>query len=153
MTLSARGSSSPQQGPEITNSLNDYFFKKIYLFILCMWVHCSCTDGCKPSCGCWELNFQDLCLFQLTSLNPVNSDRSVSDWSSPKIYLFIIIHKYTVADFRHTRRGHQISLRELWATMWLLGSELRISRRAVSAFTFQKSSQCSYLLSHFTSPV
>jgi hypothetical protein len=25
--------------------------------------------------------------------------------------LFIIIHKYTVADFRHTRRGHQISLR------------------------------------------
>jgi len=26
-----------------------------------------------------------------------------------KIYLFII-HKYTVAVFRHTRRGHQISL-------------------------------------------
>jgi hypothetical protein len=24
--------------------------------------------------------------------------------------LFIIIHKYTVADFRHTRRGRQISL-------------------------------------------
>jgi hypothetical protein len=24
--------------------------------------------------------------------------------------LFIIIHKYTVADFRHTRRGHKISL-------------------------------------------
>jgi hypothetical protein len=24
--------------------------------------------------------------------------------------LIIIIHKYTVADFRHTRRGHQISL-------------------------------------------
>ena len=24
--------------------------------------------------------------------------------------LFIIIHKYTVADFRHNRRGHQISL-------------------------------------------
>jgi hypothetical protein len=28
-----------------------------------------------------------------------------------KIYLFIIICKYTVADFRLTRRGHQISLR------------------------------------------
>ena len=25
--------------------------------------------------------------------------------------LFIIIHKYTVAVFKHTRRGHQISLR------------------------------------------
>jgi hypothetical protein len=24
--------------------------------------------------------------------------------------LFIIVHKFTVADFRHTRRGHQISL-------------------------------------------
>jgi hypothetical protein len=33
-----------------------WFFKKIYLFILCIWVHCSCTDGCEPSCGCWELN-------------------------------------------------------------------------------------------------
>ena len=43
-------------------------FKKIYLFILCMWVHCSClqthqkraldpmTDGCEPPCGCWDLN-------------------------------------------------------------------------------------------------
>jgi hypothetical protein len=38
------------------------------LFISCMWVHCSClqihqkrvsdhtADGCKPPCGCWELN-------------------------------------------------------------------------------------------------
>jgi hypothetical protein len=24
--------------------------------ILCIWVHCSCTDGCEPSRGCWELN-------------------------------------------------------------------------------------------------
>jgi hypothetical protein len=42
--------------------------KKIYLFILFIWVHCRCpqthqkrasypiTDGCKPPCGCWELN-------------------------------------------------------------------------------------------------
>ena len=33
------------------------FFKiKIYLCILCIWVHCSCTHGCELSCGCWELN-------------------------------------------------------------------------------------------------
>jgi hypothetical protein len=43
-----------------------HFFKD--LFILCVWVHCSCfqthqkrawdpiTDGCDPPCGCWELN-------------------------------------------------------------------------------------------------
>jgi hypothetical protein len=32
------------------------FFKK--RFILCIWVHCSCADGCEPSCGYWELNFR-----------------------------------------------------------------------------------------------
>ena len=38
------------------------------LFISCLWIHCCClqtyqkgasdpiTDGCKPPCGCWELN-------------------------------------------------------------------------------------------------
>ena len=34
------------------------FKKKIYLFILCIWVNCSCTDGCEPSRCCWELNFR-----------------------------------------------------------------------------------------------
>jgi hypothetical protein len=45
-----------------------YLFKKKDLFIVCIWVHCSChqthqkrasdpiTDGCEPPCGCWELN-------------------------------------------------------------------------------------------------
>jgi hypothetical protein len=33
------------------------FFNKD-LFILCIWVYCSCTDGYEPSCGCWELNFR-----------------------------------------------------------------------------------------------
>ena len=44
------------------------FFFKIDLFIICIWVHCSCfqthqkkasdptTDSCEPPCGCWELN-------------------------------------------------------------------------------------------------
>ena len=43
-------------------------FLKIYLFNLCIWVHCSClqinqkrasdhiADGCEPPCDCWELN-------------------------------------------------------------------------------------------------
>ena len=45
---------------------------KIYLFISCIWVHCSClqtpqkrasdpiTDGCEPPCSCWELNSRPL---------------------------------------------------------------------------------------------
>jgi hypothetical protein len=53
--------------------------------------------------------------------------------------LFIIIHKYTVAGFRHTRRGRQISLWVVVSHLWSLGFEL-------------KSSQCSYPLSHLTSP-
>ena len=47
------------------------FFEK-ELFIVCTHVHCSClqthqervsdpiTDGCEPSCGCWELNSEPL---------------------------------------------------------------------------------------------
>ena len=48
--------------------------------------------------------------------------------------LFIIC-KYTVAVFRCTRRGRQISLHYgwLWATMWLLGFDLRTFGRVVSA--------------------
>jgi hypothetical protein len=45
-----------------------FFFFFNYVFILCIWVHCSClqmhqkrasdpmTDGCEPLCGCWEWN-------------------------------------------------------------------------------------------------
>jgi hypothetical protein len=98
--------------------LSKTFFLKIYLCILCIWVHSSCTDGCEPSCGCWELN-SNLCSPRPCSLRPKD--------------LFIIMCKYTVAVFRHTRRGHRFHYRWLWATMWLLGFELRTFRRAVSA--------------------
>jgi hypothetical protein len=57
--------------------------------------------------------------------------------------LFIIICKYTIAVFRHTRRGSQI----------LLG--MVVSHHVVAGIwtlDFQKSSRCSYPLSHLTSP-
>jgi hypothetical protein len=54
--------------------------------------------------------------------------------------LFIIICEYTVADLRHTRRGHQISL-------WV------VVVAGIWTQDLQKSSQCSYLLSHLTSPI
>jgi hypothetical protein len=52
-----------------------------------------------------------------------------------KIYLFIFnVCEYTVAVFRHTRRGHQIPLQMVVShTMRFLGIELRISGRTVSA--------------------
>jgi hypothetical protein len=52
---------------EVMNYISVFFFKNC-LFILCIWVLCSClqthqkrasdpiTDGCEPPCGCWELN-------------------------------------------------------------------------------------------------
>jgi hypothetical protein len=63
--------------------------------------------------------------------------------SGPKIYLFIIINKSTVPGLRCTRRGQQISL---WVFM---------SHHVVAGFwtqDLQKSSQCSYPLSHLASP-
>ena len=58
-----------------------------------------------------------------------------------KIY-FINICKYTVAVFRHSRRGSRCGW--LWATMWLLGFEL---------WTFGRAVGCFYPLSHLTSPL
>jgi hypothetical protein len=58
--------------------------------------------------------------------------------------LFTIIHKYTVAVFRLTRRGRQISLRVVMSHHVVAGTGTQ---------DLQKSSQCSYLLSHLTSPL
>jgi hypothetical protein len=74
-----------------------------------MCVHCSCTDSYEPLSGCWELNLGPL----LAPVNPARSGRlhSLSPCSLWPKDLFIIINKYTIAVFRRTRRGHQISLR------------------------------------------
>jgi hypothetical protein len=81
-------------------------------------------------CGCWELNFRTSAhTGQPCLLRPRD--------------LFIILHKYTVADFKHTRRGHQISLRVV------------VSHHVVTGIwtqDLQKNSQCSYPLSHLASP-
>jgi hypothetical protein len=81
-----------------------FFFKDLLIYFMYMSTHSSCTDGCELSSGCWELNLGPL----LALVNPARSGRPRSFWSKD---LFIIIHKYTVVVFRHTRRGHQISLR------------------------------------------
>jgi hypothetical protein len=96
----------------IINKYNNFKFKD--LFILCIWVHCSCTDGCEPLCGCWELYLGPL----LDPINPTHSGYPCSLWSTPLTQshslrpkdLLFIMHKYTVAVFRHNRRGCQIPL-------------------------------------------
>jgi hypothetical protein len=57
--------------------------------------------------------------------------------------LFIIIYKYTVAVFRCAKRGHQVSL-------WVVVSHHVVAGNRTQ--DLQKSSQCSYPLSHLTSP-
>jgi hypothetical protein len=71
-----------------------------------MWVHCSCTDGCEASCGCWDLILR-------SSGQPAHSGRphSLSPCLLQPKDLFIILLKYTVSDFRDTRRGRRVSLR------------------------------------------
>jgi hypothetical protein len=73
----------------------------------------------------------------LTPVGPAHSGQLYS--LSPCLLwpkdFFFIIYKYTVADFRHTTRGCQISLGWLWATTWLLGFGLKAFRRVVSALT------------------
>jgi hypothetical protein len=111
-----------------------FIFLKIYLFILCIWVHCSWTDGCEPSCGCWKLNF-----FRTSAHlgQPCSLQSTLLDLTQRFIYY------YTVAVFRCTRRGHQISL------------QVVVSHHMVAGIwipDLRKSSQCSYLLSHLSSP-
>jgi hypothetical protein len=94
--LKATDTSTSQASKERENAiiLNTYEIKdmnrtsflNIFLFILCI------------SCGCWEFEFRTSARFGGPhSLRPKD--------------LLIIISKYTVAVFRHTRRGCQVSLR------------------------------------------
>jgi hypothetical protein len=53
-------------------------------------------SGCEPQCGCWEMNSE-----------PLEEQPVLSLFFK---ILFIIIYKYTVAVFRHTRRGYHIPL-------------------------------------------
>ena len=76
----------------------------------------SCTDGCEPSCGCWELNLGPL-------LTPVNPICSVPVCSGLKIYLLL---KISI---------HQKRASDLITGGCELGFELRTFGRAVSALT------------------
>ena len=60
-----------------------------------------------------------------------------------RFYLFFYVYEYIVAVFRHTRRGHQIPL------------QMVMSHHVIAGYWTQdlrKKSQCSYPLSHFSSP-
>jgi hypothetical protein len=83
------------------------------------------------------------CSFQSAPLTQVGPTRSSPCSLWPKD-LFIIINKYTVAVFRHTKRGHQISLQVVVSHHMVAG---------IWTQDHQKSSQCSYPLSHLVSPI
>jgi hypothetical protein len=89
--------------------------KTIYLFILCIWVHCSClfrhqkrasdpiTDGCEPPCHCWELDSgpleeQSVLLTTEPSLLPLSDKmfKEINWYFSVCIYMCVCvcIHMY-----------------------------------------------------------
>ena len=35
---------------------NKSLLKDLFIYFMYMSTHCSCTDSCEPSSGCWELN-------------------------------------------------------------------------------------------------
>jgi hypothetical protein len=113
----------------------------VYAFTrACLWVRVnSHMQGHVYMCLCIHVQVEDRCQHRITFL------RSHLHYCFCCCYLFvfkdllIIIYKYTVAVFRHTRRGHQISLRVV------------VSHHVVAGIWTQdpqKSSQCSYPLSH-----
>jgi hypothetical protein len=57
------------------------------------------TDGCETPCGYWELNS-----------GPLEEQSVLFFFFFFKIYFYFIICEYTVAVFRHSRRGRQILL-------------------------------------------
>ena len=114
------------QAPVILN-IRDSSYSHIFLkpgnnFLLLFFLSSACKAPLHDSTGEHRATLQSVFLF------------SEQIWKFLKnIYLFHAC-EYTVAVFRHTRRGHRIPhYRWLWATMWLLGIELRTSGRAVSA--------------------
>ena len=91
----ARPNSSSMSPPSSHHHGSSSIFIKIYLlFILCIWVHCSCTDGCEPLCGCWGLNLGPL----LAPVSPACSGQPHSLRPCPLwhkdllLYMFIIIY-------------------------------------------------------------
>jgi hypothetical protein len=77
-------------------------------------------DGCEPSCGHWDLNPDRLQEQQASFF---------SFFKKKNIYIYI----YFVSVFRHTRRGHLISLQMFVSHHVVVGIELRSSGRTLSA--------------------
>jgi hypothetical protein len=62
--VSSRTATATQRNPVLETNKQTNKNKQKYLFILCIWEHCSClqthqkrasdpiTDGCEPPCGC-----------------------------------------------------------------------------------------------------
>jgi hypothetical protein len=79
-------------------------------------------------------------LLQITKISQSNPNRITFSFLYVsffllKIYLFVYlfnVYDYTVAVFRHTRRGHQIPLQMVVSHHVVAGFELRTSGRGVS---------------------
>jgi hypothetical protein len=83
-----------------------------------------------------------LASLELTMPSPRPSP-SPNPWLFIYLFIYLFICKYTVADFRHSRKGRQISLQMVVSHHMVAG---------IWTHDLWKSSQCSYLLSHLTSP-
>ena len=115
-----------------------------------MWLHCSCTDGCEPSCSCWKLNFFfffriSACSGQLHSPSPC--------LLQPKD-IFIIIHIHTVYIYIYIYIYWLQTHQKRASDLIMGGCEPPCDHVVVGIGTqdLWKSSPCSYLMSHLIRP-
>jgi hypothetical protein len=145
----------------------EFKFNKALQFFFSSWLHLVKTQfqhgqrqawSPMPTWGvivCWWLlgegvGFPQRCSWRVYICSSTGSCIYVHAESTLKkdgLFFFFkdlfIVCKYTVAVFRHTRRGHQISF------------QVVVSHHVVAGIWTQdlwKSSQCSYPLSHLASP-
>ena len=95
------------------------FILNIYLFILCIWVHCNCFQthrkresdhiayGCEPQRGCWELTSGPL------------DEQSVLLTTDPSFYPQLLYRYYAYAT--HLRILHLVSILLIAVTITCLG--------------------------------
>jgi hypothetical protein len=120
-----------------------FFLRFIYLFYVYEYIVAEQVANLHVVVGNW--------IFRTSALSSQSHSLQSSPLTQSLLALtqrYIIIHKYTVGDFRRTRRGHQISSRVVVSHMWLLGFKLRTFGKVVTVLTAEPSCQPQFIYIH-----
>jgi hypothetical protein len=126
-----------------------FVFVSCFLFLFCFYFELQSFCLCVGVRGMCHLAQPSIFSFEQKSLVLNNTSFFFFSFFFFKIYLFIIC-KYTVAVFRHSRRGHQISLQMVVSHVvvgtWNLGPLEEQSVLLTTKPSLQFLEQCFFLL-------